>query len=357
MRIIVTGHRGYIGTVLVEVLMQSGHDVTGIDSDLYQGCDFGELPPPVPSLRRDIRDIQPKDLAGAEAIVHLAALSNDPVGALDPTCTYAINHEATVRLGRLAKDAGVRRFVFASSCSVYGASDGEDLLDETAPCRPVTAYGISKAKAEDGLADLADDSFAPTFLRNATALSAKCHRIRCVAETAFRPRRQQPRRPCVPVRHGSSKKQRACLAAHRPHSRHRPSHRRCIGRPDRPRNEVFNVGQNCENYRIRDLAEMCRSVITHSSVQYAEGAATDVRCYRVDCSKIRSVLPAFQPTWNARRGIEELYAAYRTYGLCAEHFEGQRFVRIERLRALLADGQLDAALRWCDGQPQPTEAA
>jgi len=351
MRIIVTGHRGYIGTVLVEVLMQSGHDVTGIDSDLYQGCDFGELPPPVPSLRRDIRDIQPKDLAGAEAIVHLAALSNDPVGALDPTCTYAINHEATVRLGRLAKDAGVRRFVFASSCSVYGASDGEDLLDETAPRRPVTAYGISKAKAEDGLADLADDSFAPIFLRNATAYGVS-PRLRSdlvvnnlaghafLSGTVLLKSNGLAWRPIVHIRDIAQ----AIVAV--------------LDAPtDRVRNEVFNVGQNCENYRIRDLAEMCRSVITHSSVQYAEGAATDVRCYRVDCSKIRSVLPAFQPTWDARRGIEELYAAYRAYGLCAEHFEGQRFVRIERLRALLADGQLDAALRWCDGQPQPTEAA
>jgi len=351
MRVIVTGHLGYIGTVLTQMLRQAGHDVLGIDCDLYQGCDFGDPPEPVPSIRRDIRDVRPEDLAGADAIAHLAALSNDPVGDLDPACTYAINYEATVRLGRLAKEMGIQRFVFSSSCSVYGAADGETLLDEHASRNPVTAYGISKAKAEDGLSELADARFAPTFLRNATAYGVS-PRLRSdlvvnnLAGHAFLSGKVLLKsdglawRPIVHIRDIAQ----AFVAV--------------LDAPaDRVRNETFNVGQNSENYRIRELADMSQAIIPNSTVEYAKGASGDARCYRVDCSKIGRVLPTFVPAWNARRGIAELYTAYRTHSLQAEHFEGDRFVRIKHVRTLLSSGRLDASLRWTNGQLKPTEAA
>ncbi len=351
MRILVTGHLGFIGPIMTRKFIEADHEVIGIDSDLYRGCDFGGGPTEVRSIRRDIRDIQVEDLEGVDAIAHLAALSNDPVGDLDPACTYAINYEATVRLGRLAKEAGVRRFVFSSSCSVYGASEGESLLDENAPRKPVTAYGVTKAKAEDELAELAEADFAPTFLRNATAygLSPRLRSdlvVNNLTGHAFLSGRvllKSDGRAWRPIVHIQDIAQ-AFLAV--------------LEAPiDQVRNAVFNVGRNDENYRIGELAELAASIVPKSRIEYAPGGSTDVRCYRVDCSRIQRVLPSYAPQWDARQGITELYEAYRRHGLTMSDFEGDRFVRIKHLRALMDRGLLDASLRLTDGQLETAMSA
>ncbi len=347
MRVLVTGHLGYIGTVMTRMLTEAGHNVAGLDSDLYRNCWFGQPARRVPTIRKDIREVTVKDLEGFEAVIHLAALSNDPVGDLNPECTYEINLRSTVRLGELAKDAGVQRFLFSSSCSLYGAASTEDMLDETAPCRPVTPYAVSKVGSEEGLSKLADGAFCPVYLRNATAYGVSPRLradlvINSLVGSAFLTKRilmmsdGTPWRPLVHIEDIS----RAFMAV-----------------LDAPRevvfNQAFNVGRNEENYRIRELADMVAEVVPDSKIEYAPGGGPDKRCYRVDCSKIRRVLPAFEPVWTARKGMEELYNAFRAEGLKAEDFNGSTYIRIKRIKHLISLGQLDETLRWVSNQPQP----
>jgi nucleoside-diphosphate-sugar epimerase len=337
MKVLVTGHDGYIGSVMVEVLQRAGHAVTGLDTYFYEGCDFGDPAPVVPSIRKDIRDVTPADLKGFDAVIHLAALSNDPLGCLDEACTYDINHIGSVSIAQAAKEAGVPRYLFASSCSLYGAAGGDAMLDETAAFNPITAYGTSKVLVEQDVAKLADDRFSPTFLRNATAFGAS-PRLRAdivvnnlvgVAYTTGEILIQSdgtPWRPLVHVRDIS----RAFLAV-------LEAPREAI------HNQAFNVGSSDENYQIRDIVAMVQEVVPGCSVRYQEGGGPDPRCYRVRCEKIGTHLPGFRTEWTVRQGVEELYAAFVKHGLTREMFAS--YVRLPRIQSLLGSGQVDAALR------------
>jgi nucleoside-diphosphate-sugar epimerase len=317
----------------------AGHEVIGLDNYLFEGCTFGERPPEVASWRVDLRDVQQADLEGFDAVVHLAALSNDPLGNVNPECTYEINHRASVRLAELAKAAGVPRFLYASSCSLYGVA-GDTPVTEEAAFNPVTPYGESKARVEKDLVTLADDDFSPTYLRNATAYGVSpCLRVdlvvnslvgyACTTEEVLIQSDGTPWRPLVHVEDIC----RAFLAA-----LHAP--REVV------HNQAFNVGRTEENYRIREVAEIVRQVVPGSVVRYAEGGGPDPRCYRVDCGKIARALPEFRPQWTVRRGVEQLYAAYRQHGLSAFEFMGTKYLRIKRIKQLQSEGRLDGSLRW-----------
>ena len=338
MKVLVAGDRGYIGAVLVPLVRAAGHDVDGLDLGLYDGCDLGPFPATRPGpATADIRDVDPARLTGYDAVMCLAALSNDPLGHLSPGATYSINLDGTIALAKAAKQARVPRFLFASSCSLYGAA-GSAGVTEDAEMAPVTPYGETKARAERELSLLADDSFSPTYLRNATAYGASprlrldivVNNLTAVARTTGEVRMESDGSPWRPLVHVEdiSRAFLAMLEAPR----------------ELVHDQAFNVGRPEDNVQIRDIAELVRDAVPGSKVSFAAGAGPDRRSYRVDFAKLNETFPELKLAWTVQSGIDELARAYSEFGLSHADFCSSRYVRLRRIRELLKAGLLDDLL-------------
>jgi nucleoside-diphosphate-sugar epimerase len=338
-RVLLTGHQGYLGTVMAPILAAAGHEVVGLDAGLFADCVLGPTLADPPGVRVDLRDVTADQVAGVDAVIHLAALSNDPLGSLAPELTYDINHHASVRLARLARDAGVRRFLYASTCSVYGAAGGDDLVAEDAPLRPVTPYAESKVRVEDDLHALADGDFSPVYMRNATAFGYS-PRLRadivlnnlvghaCLSGEVRVLSDGTPWRPLV---HAAdiARAFTAALVAPREAVHDRP----------------FNIGTETNNVTVAEIAAQVAEAVAGSRVVITGETGADPRSYRVDFSRFRAAVPGFDCEWSVKRGALELADTYRTHGLTATDFE-RRFTRLAVLRAAAEAGSVDDTLRW-----------
>jgi nucleoside-diphosphate-sugar epimerase len=344
-KVLVTGHDGYIGAVLIPMLREHGHDVVGLDNYLFEDCTFGSPGTPVPAIRKDVRDVEPADLEEFDAVIHLAGLCNDPLGDLNPECTFDINHRASVRLAEVAKRAGVERFLFSSSCSLYGAA-GDTLVDEDGVPNPVTPYGASKVKVEEDVSAMADDGFSPTFLRNATVYGVSprlrgdlvVNNLVGYAYTTGQVHIKSDGTPWRPLVHVADCSRAFVALLH--------ASREIV------HNEAFNVGITAENYQVRQVADIVKDVVPGSEITYAEDAGPDKRNYRVSFDKLATTVPDFRPTWTVRAGVEELLAAYRSVGLTYEEFVGPRLMRIAHILKLLEKQRLDPSLRWRPATPR-----
>ncbi|MBF0448667.1 MAG: NAD(P)-dependent oxidoreductase [Magnetococcales bacterium] len=339
MKVLVTGHDGYVGSVLTPMLAERGHDVHGLDSLLYTGCDFGCPPKAIATRIKDIRDVEKKDLVGFDAVIHLAAISNDPLGDLNPACTESINLHGTIHMAKMARDARVSRFIHASTCSVYGSS-GEALLDESAPFNPVTPYGWAKERAEQALAELATADFSPTYLRSGTAYGSSprlrgdlvINNLLGWAVTTGMVRLKSDGSPWRPVVHVSDI---ALAFATTLEASRKVVH-----------NQAYNVGRRDDNFRIRELANLIQQVVPDSQISFAEGAGPDIRNYRVNCAKIAEQIPAFKPQWDLEAGIRTLFTDFKRFSLKNKLFEENPFFRNRHVMALQSQGRLDEMMRW-----------
>jgi nucleoside-diphosphate-sugar epimerase len=342
MRILATGTNGYVGSVLAQVLGDQGHEVVGVDTGFYADAELYPAESNGKTLRKDIRRLETHDFDGVDAVVHLAELSNDPLGQLLPDITFEINHRGTIRMAQLAKSAGVERFVYASSCSVYGVAD-QDVVDEESPVNPQTAYAECKTLVERDLQPLADGSFSPTFLRFATAYGAS-PRMRfdvvlnnlCGLAWTTREIKMEsdgtPWRPLVHVRDIAASVG-SVLEAPR----------------EAIHNEVFNVGAPGANFRIRDIAEIVGDVFPGCEITIG-ATSPDNRSYRVSFEKIHSVLPELRCEWDPRRGAEELLAVFERVDLTEEEFRSRKFTRLKQIEHLLATGAIDESFFWANGR-------
>ncbi len=340
MKVLVTGNLGYIGTVLTPKLVSRGHEVKGYDCDFYKNCTFGNYKiNHIETLNKDVRDVELKDVKGYDAIIHLAALSNDPLGNINPELTYDINYRSSLRFARLAKIAGVKRFIFSSSCSNYGAG-GKDFLNEDSMLNPVTPYGESKVMVEKEVSALSDEDFSPTFLRNATAYGVSprlrfdlvLNNLVAWAFTTGKIFMKSDGTPWRPVVHVED----ICNAF--------------IAILEAPRkvvhDQVFNVGVTGDNVQIKELARVVSEVVPDCRVAFSKQASADKRNYRVNCDRICKIVEGFKPIWNIRKGAQQLFESYRKYGITLEEFEGPRYKRISQIRKLLKEGVLDENLRF-----------
>lgn len=341
MNVLLTGNNGYIGSMLTQLLLEKGYRITGLDTDYYGGCEFNKFHyPQVNQINKDIRAITKKDLKGVDAVIHLAALSNDPLGSFDTKLTDDINFLATVRLANLAKESGIKRFIYASSCSMYGIA-GKEAVSEDSPLAPVTEYAISKVKSEEALSKMADDSFSPVFLRAGTAYGI-APMLRCDlvvnnlvgwAYTTGKIRIMSDGTPWRPTIHVEDLSQ-AYIA--------------CLEAPiEVIHNEAFNVGQNKENYQIRDMADVVKKVIPGCEDEYTYEHGADSRTYKVNFHKISTRLKGFfSPKWDIEKGVRQLYQAYKAHGLTYEEFIGNRYIRLNQLKSLVEQQRLDDNLFW-----------
>ena len=339
MKVLVTGHKGFIGTVLVPMLLEKGHDVVGLDSDLFRNCTYGDEPTSVPEIIKDVRDADIKDVAGFDAVMHLAALSNDLLGNINPELTLDINYRASVRLAELAKSADVPRFLFSSSCSMYGAA-GDDFLNESAKFNPVTPYAESKVLSERDISKLADDNFSPVFLRNSTAYGVSprmrfdlvLNNLMAWAFTTGHILMKSDGTPWRPIVHIEDISRAFITLMEAPR--------------EKAHNQAFNIGLNEENYRIRELADIVKETISGCDIEYAEGAGPDRRCYRVDFKKYTNTFPDNPLLWNARKGAQQILESYKKFGLNKDEYEGIKYKRIAHIKHLMNEGLIEETLRW-----------